>query len=199
MHRAQEAQLIAASGYIETPSGDQNRRFWIIRTRWNTPFSVFQDIVQKLPADGTLLTPESIPWQTYSALLSDAEVEEMKNNPIVLNMKIDQGGQTIDLQQELEYGVKRELREILKAVAGADSSGISQQARKIISGYMEKGTGQFPWESISEIDLDMVHSEIAIKAGNEGYLNWLWKDNWYRTRNSRITYLLSGISTPEIP
>src|SRR6266480_3219868 len=136
MHRAQEAQLITASSYIETPSGDQNRRFWIIRTRWNTPFSAFQDIVQKLPAGGTLLTPESIPWQTYSALLSDAEVEEMENNPIVLNMKIDQGGQTIDLQQELEYGVKRELREILKAVAGADSSGISQQARKIISGHM---------------------------------------------------------------
>ena len=117
----------------------------------------------------------------------------MKNNQIVLNVEIDQGGQTFDLQQELEAGVKREFCEILKAVVGDHSSGISPQARKLISGHLEKGTGQFLWEGISEIDLDMVHSEIALKAGYGGYLNWLWKDNWYRTRNSTITHLLSGI------
>jgi len=129
----------------------------------------------------------------YITLLSDAEVEEVKNNPVVLNVEISQGSQTIDLQQELEAAVKREFREILKAVVGTHSSGISRRARDLISGHMEKGTGQFRWESIAEIDLDTVHSEIALRAGYGGYLNWLWKNNWYRTRNSIITYLLSGI------
>lgn len=103
----------------------------------------------------------------------------MKNNPIVLNVEIDQGGQTIEFQQELEAAVKTEFHEILRAVAGARSSGISLQARKLISD--ERGTGQFPWENISEIDLDMIHSEIALKAGYGGHLNRLWSENWYRT------------------
>jgi hypothetical protein len=169
---AQESQLTGDdTSYVETPhadelnqSADQNRKLWIIRTRWNTPSSAFQNIVQKLPADGTLLIPESVPWQMYSTLLSDAEME-VKNSPIVLNVEIGQGGQSIDLQQELEAAVKREFREILKAIVGTHSSGISLQARRFISGHMEKGTGQFRWESIAEIDLDIVHSEIAIKAG----------------------------------
>jgi hypothetical protein len=146
---AQESQLTSDyTNYVETPhvdqlnqSDDQNRKLWIIRTKWNTPSSAFQDIVQKLPADGTLLTPESVPWQMYSTLLSDAEMEEVKNNPIVLNVEIGQGSQTIDLQQELEAAVKREFREILKAVVGARSSGISLQARKFISGHLEKVEG----------------------------------------------------------
>lgn len=197
MGRAQELQGTYTSD-VETPhpdqrnlSGDQNRRSWIIRTRWNTSFSAFQDVVRKLP-EGTLLTPVSMPWQTYSTLLSDTEVEEMKNNPIVLSMEIDQG-QTIEFPQELEAAVKKEFHEILRAVVGAHSSGISPQARKLISDHMKNGTGQYPWEKISEIDLDVIHSEIALKAGYGGYLNRMWKENWYRTRNSTITYLLAAI------
>jgi len=193
MGRAQESQSTGApTSDVETPHADE-RNLWIIRTGWNTPFSTFQNLVQKLPADGTLLTPELVPWQTYRTLLSDVEVEEVKNNPIVLNVKIDQGGQAFDLEQELKAGLRRGLREALKAIVGARSSGISPDARKFISGHLEKGTGQFLWEGLSENDLDMVHSEIGVWAGYGGFLNRLWKNDWYGTRNSTITYLLSGI------
>ena len=133
----------------------------------------------------------------YSTLLSHAEVEEVKKNQIVLDVEKDRGDLTIEnFQLELEAAaekMKKEFRDILKAVVGDLSSGISPQTRKSISDHMKEGTGQFPWVNISEIDLDVIHSEIARKAGYVGELNRMWKNNWHRTRNSTITYLLSEI------
>lgn len=78
-------------------SGNPGPRSWIITTKCNTPFDAFEKLIENLPELGALLTPNTWPYQQYSTLLSDAEVEKMKKNPIVLNVELDQGGQVIGM------------------------------------------------------------------------------------------------------
>jgi len=193
--RTEQTNLDAFEGQVaNTTPGNQNRRPWIIRTKWHTPFETFEELIENLPEFGALLTPNIFPWQTYATLLSDAEVEEVEKNPIVLSVEMDQGGSTINSFQADEMGFHEvEFREIFTAVMGDHSSRVSLRARQLISDHMKEQTGQFDWKSIPAIDLDVIHSEISRMAGYGGKLNRMWRNDWHRGRNKTIEKLLSNI------
>jgi len=188
--RTEQTNLDAFESQVtNTTLGSQNRRPWIIRTRWHTPFDAFEEL-------GVLVTPNIFPWQTYATLLTDAEVEEVRKNSIVLNVEIDQGGSTISSFQadEMKF-CEMQFREIFTAVVEVEdrSSRVPLWARQLISAHMKDPTGQFDWKSIREVDLDVIHTEISRLAGYGGKLNDMWRNDWHRGRNRIIEQLLSKI------
>lgn len=69
------------------------RRSYIIRTKWNTPIPRFRELIGSLPdqGNGVVLIVESLPWQKYITMLSNAEVELVRDHEIVATIEPDAG------------------------------------------------------------------------------------------------------------